>query len=234
MVLDGHEWPTYAKEESMRRRTWVVIATSILVLSGLATTFSSASTHLRTRTFEFDPDHTGIVAAAWVRNLGLPPANGHGRSGLLLSKNGLTTINASAGVVIEGVGGMALTELGFDARSGGHCGAGAPRFNVVTSDDVMHFVGCSYGTHTANTPAQGWQRIRVTGADAFPPFAANQTVKSLALVFDEGTDTGPDFSGLVVLDNIDVNGTLLSGPINGKNGEHDKHDKHDGDDENDE
>ncbi len=217
----------------MRRRTLAVMATSVLVLSGLATTFTSASTHLGARTFEFDPDHTGIVAAAAVRNLGLLAANGHGRSGLLLSKNGPTATNASAGVVIAGVRGMTFAELGFDVRSGGHCGAGAPRFNVVTSDDVTHFVGCSYGVHTANTPAQGWQRIRFTGADAFPPFAADQSVKSLSIVFDEGTDTGPDFSGLVVLDNIDVNGTLLSGPSNGKNGDHDRHDKHDGDDEDD-
>ncbi len=227
------EEPTYAKGESMRRRTGVVIATSVLILFGLATTFTSASIKLRTRTFEFDPDHTGIVVAAWVRNLGLPAANGHGRPGLLLSKNGPTATNASAGLVIEGVGGMMIAELGFDVRSGGHCGAGAPRFNVVTSDDVMHFVGCSYGIHAANTPAQGWQRVRFTGADAVPSFAADQTVKSLSIVFDEGTDTGPDFSGLVVLDNIDVNGTLFSGPSNGKNGEHRQHDEHDGDEEDD-
>jgi hypothetical protein len=208
----------------MRRRTWVVVATSAILLFGLATGSTSASTPLRTSTFEFDPDHTGIVAAAWVRNLGLPAADGHGRAGLLLSKNGPTATNASAGVVIHGAAGMALTELGFDVRAGGHCGAGAPRFNVVTSDDVTHFVGCSAGIHTASAPAQGWQRVRFTGADAFPPFTATQMVKSLSIVFDEGTDTGPDFSGLVVLDHIDVNGTLISGPNRAKHREHDDHD----------
>ena len=40
-------------------------------------------------------------------------------------------------------------------------------------------------------------------------------VKSIAIVFDEGTDTGPDFVGLAVLDNIDVNGHLAGrGPGN--------------------
>jgi len=31
-------------------------------------------------------------------------------------------------------------------------------------------------------------------------------------VFDEGTDTDPDFSGMVVLDNLDINGVLIGGP----------------------
>jgi hypothetical protein len=34
-------------------------------------------------------------------------------------------------------------------------------------------------------------------------------VKSISIVFDEGQDTGPDNFGLAVLDNIDVNGTLV-------------------------
>ena len=34
-------------------------------------------------------------------------------------------------------------------------------------------------------------------------------------MFDEGTDTGPDFFGAAILDNIDVNGTLVGqGPGN--------------------
>ncbi len=38
---------------------------------------------------------------------------------------------------------------------------------------------------------------------------SGKTVKSLSIVFDEGQDTGPDNFGLAVLDNIDVNGTLV-------------------------
>jgi hypothetical protein len=33
-------------------------------------------------------------------------------------------------------------------------------------------------------------------------------VVHIDVVFDEGTDTGPDFFGAAVLDNIDVNGIL--------------------------
>jgi len=34
-------------------------------------------------------------------------------------------------------------------------------------------------------------------------------VTRIVIVFDEGTDTGPDFFGAAILDNIDVNGTLV-------------------------
>ena len=210
----------------MSRRFWVTITTGALVMFGLATTISSAQTALRSHTFEFDPDHTGIVAAAWVHNLGVSPEGAKGRPGLVLSKNGLTATNASAGIVIEGVRGMTLTELGFDVRLGGHCGAGAPRFNVVTSDQATHFVGCIYGTHFANVPTQGWQRVRFTGADAVPAIAAGQTIDSLSIVFDEGTDTGPDLSGLVVLANIDVNGTILPAMSETQGGKHNGRGKH--------
>ena len=35
------------------------------------------------------------------------------------------------------------------------------------------------------------------------------TVDRLSIVFDEGQDTGPDNFGAAVLDNIDVNGTMV-------------------------
>jgi hypothetical protein len=165
--------------------------------------------------FEFDPGHTGIAAAAWVKHLGLPQGNDKNRFGLILSKNGTTPTNASAGLVVNGVKGLHLTELGFDVRNGGHCGAGAPRFNVTTSDGVTRFYGCTYGTHTPNTPAPGWQRVRFSTSVTYPgapAFTSGLTVNSISIVFDEGTDIGPDFSGMVVLDNIDVNGVLIGAP----------------------
>jgi hypothetical protein len=165
--------------------------------------------------FEYDPGHTGIVAAAWVKHLGLPQGNDKNRFGLILSKNGTTPTNASAGLVVNGVKGLHLTELGFDVRNGGHCGAGAPRFNVVTNDGVTRFYGCTYGTHTPSTPAPGWQRVRYLTSVSYPgapAFTSGLTVTSISIDFDEGTDIGPDFSGMVVLDNIDVNGALIGAP----------------------
>jgi hypothetical protein len=60
-------------------------------------------------------------------------------------------------------------------------------------------------------------------------------VSSIQIVFDEGQDTGgPDNFGLAVLDNVDVNGTLVGrGDNAGNNGNHNGKNKDEGDDNND-
>ncbi len=170
--------------------------------------------------FVFDPGNTGTVMADWVKQLGLPDPLGDSNYGLLLSKNAFTTTNAASFVDIRGVKGIVLSDLGYDVRSGGHCGAGAPRFNVVTADGVTHFIGCNSPLPTsgavpttADGATTGWQRLRWTNmAAAFPPIAPGSTVQSIFVVFDEGVDIGPDFSGMVVIDNIDVNSVLIGQP----------------------
>jgi len=157
--------------------------------------------------------------------------------GLLLAKTGPTNNDASAGAVIVGVKGVKLTELGYDIRKpgsgtganvpsqndprGSHCGAGAPRFNIVTAEEPtdIYFLGCNSPPPDSDFSGQGWQRLRWGGT--FPLLAfkngtvltpiSNKTVKRLSIVFDEGQDAsgGPDIFGLAVLDNIDVNGTLV-------------------------
>jgi hypothetical protein len=143
--------------------------------------------------------------------------------GLLLVKTGPTNNDASAGATLEGVRGITLTELGYDIRKpvdpfdprGSHCGAGAPRFNVTTSDNVLHFVGCASPPPVQQPPpGNGWIRLRWTAAElalAFPPIAPGSTVKSISIVFDEGQDPSgaPDQFGAAILDNIDVNGVLV-------------------------
>ena len=136
--------------------------------------------------------------------------------GLLLVKTGPTPNFAAAGADIKGVDGITLTEIGYDLRKptnfsdarGSHCGAGAPRFNVVTQDDVTHFIGCSSPPPVQQQVGAGWLRLRWDPAAAFPPVTSGETVKSISIVFDEGQDTGPDFFGLAVLDNIDINGAI--------------------------
>ena len=170
------------------------------------------------------PAAAEIVTADWIKGIGLPdngganfngtnsadiPNNKDDRNGLLLSKNGATANCSAAGAKIDGFGDkLMITELGFDYRNGTHCGGGAPRFNVVASDG-FHFVGnCSVGTSTpAPQDPSAWTRIRFTPAQAFPPIAAGAIVKSIEIVFDEGTDGGPG-AGLAVIDNIDINGVL--------------------------
>lgn len=184
----------------------------------------SSEQHFQVVPFEFDPGHSGIVTAAWVRHLGLPDDTGNQSFGLLLSKNGNSSTFASAGASLRGVRRMTLTELGYDVRNGGHCGAGAPRFNVVTNDGVLHFIGCnspsptvSAAPATADGATTGWKRLRWTPAQAFPPISANAKVRSIVIIFDEGVDAtgGPDQSGFAVIDNIAVNGVIVDKPGGG-------------------
>jgi hypothetical protein len=160
--------------------------------------------------------------------------------GLFLAKTGPTSNFASAGAVVTGVQGITLNELGYDLRKpgtgaglttpgvdqndprGSHCGAGAPRFNIVLADDPndTFFIGCNSPPPDSNLSGLGWQRLRWGNNGttpvpliAFGPSGATnisgRTVKRLSIVFDEGQDTGPDNFGFAVLDNIDINGTLV-------------------------
>ena len=169
--------------------------------------------------------------------------------GLLLAKTGPTGNVASAVAEVSGVQGMILTELGYDVRKpgsaaadprGSHCGAGAPRFNVVTQEGVTHFVGCNSPLANVTAASAGWLRLRWTSAQLLAAgIATNAQVKSITIVFDEGQDTGPDNFGLAVLDNIDVNGTLTGAGQSSNNGNGhgkghgEKHDKNHGNGNND-
>lgn len=181
------------------------IVYTVGMLVGIAALLLAANS-FKTLPGTFDPDHTGIISSAWVAGIGLPDA-GNSNHGLYLAKDGPTATNAAAFAQIDGVAGIKLTELGYDVKDGGHCSGGAPRFNVTASDG-FHFVGaCTNGTVTG-IPAAGWTTYRFSDAQAFPPIDPNATVSSIAIVFDE--------QGSVVIDNIDVNGTLMGKPGNAK------------------
>jgi hypothetical protein len=141
--------------------------------------------------------------------------------GLLLSKNGATSDCSSAGAQIFGVEGMTVTstfQVGFDYRNGGHCGAGAPRFNIDT-DMGFFFVGCANAPQTPapQDPAE-WSRTRsvltTCGSECFPgPVPLGARIKSIDIVFDEGTDMANNDTqgvGLAVVDNIDIDGALIT------------------------
>ena len=179
-----------------------------------------------------------IVTSAWLGGMGLPDNGGANTTadhatnankrdphrGLLLSKNGPTADCSSAGARIRGFRESTLTELGFDYRNGTHCGAGAPRFNITSTLGFTYFAGCLHGTKTpAPQDPLEWTRVRfTTTAQIFPadplapPFVfgpGGTQVRSLSILYDEGTDTATDEDprgvGLSVLDNIDVNGELI-------------------------
>jgi hypothetical protein len=158
--------------------------------------------------------------------------------GLLLVKTGPQNNDASAGATLKGVSGVSLYELGYDIRKpglfavipptqgslddrGSHCGAGSPRFNVVIGGNRF-FIGCSSPPPTMEVIGDGWLRLRwgspvlpllAFGGDCPDPNVAcdisGRPVDSISILFDEGQDIGPDYFGAAVLDNVDVNGTLV-------------------------
>jgi len=148
--------------------------------------------------------------------------------GLLLAKTGPTANNASATARLQDVPSH-VTELGYDIRKpgadtsagvrGSHCGAGAPRFDIVTRSGHIFFIGCNSPPATTQTPGLGFIRLRWEGTTlAFPQRATDTPtalsaldVRSITIVFDEAQDAGgaPDQFGAAILDNVDVNGTLV-------------------------
>jgi hypothetical protein len=164
-------------------------------------------------------DFTGVSGTAPYSDIGCPSGDtsDNHNQGLLLVKTGPTANFAAAQADINGVRGIHLTELGYDIRkprsvadlSGSQCGAGAPRFDVVTSDNVDHFVGCVSPTPGTTDVGLGWLRLRYNPLLAFPPILPTDTVKTITIIFDEGQDVAPWNFGLAVLDNIDINGTLI-------------------------
>jgi len=186
------------------------------------------------------PAGSRIVTSAWLGGMGLPDNGGQNvgsepkdnpnkqdpHLGLLLSKNGTTADCSAAEAEITGVEGITVNaefHLGFDYRNGGHCGAGAPRFDVSyrqpDGTDGSSFVGgCSNDhqpTGAPQDPAQ-WTRVRFETSDqteSFPPIPQGSRIKSISIAFDEGTDTANNDTegvGLAVLDNIDINGRLIT------------------------
>ena len=173
------------------------------------------------------PAGNKIVTAAWLNGLGLPDngtANPGGtvQQGLLLSKNGPTPNCSAAGANITGfASGGTLSALGFDYRLGGHCGGGAPRILVTDASNATYAFGCNTGTASAapQDPAN-WTRVTYNAAGA--PYPGAETfifgvtpVKSIEIIFDEGTDTAnppgdPEGVGLATIDNIRINNTFIT------------------------
>ncbi len=182
------------------------------------------------------PAGSAFVTAEWMKGLGLPdkgqpnsnpadprdnPAKRDRHFGLLLSKNGPTPDCSAAGARISGTPkSFVLNELGFDFHNGGHCGGGSPRFNAITPDGLIYFIGCFHGSRTpAPQEPTAWTRIRFNSQSVHPQVASNPPfqfgvtrVAQLVIVADEGPDQGTGLGGLIVLDNLVLNGHVETGP----------------------
>jgi hypothetical protein len=179
---------------------------------------SEAESQLAIQPVVTDPTNSGTVGAALLDAAGVPVSSqstsNSGNLALALSKTAHAPAGTSAGAQLVPAESLTkLTELGFDIRQGGHCTANSPHFVVVTSDDVTHVLtGCANGS-IQTAPAPGWIRMRfdpTNPAQVNIPIAPGQQIKSIAIVLDEGPEATPNLAGgLVVLDNIDVNGVII-------------------------
>lgn len=141
--------------------------------------------------------------AAWKGGEGLDDSSGAKDQALYFQKMTATTTFAAGVAVFNGFSGQqasSLLPLSFWYRADGHCGAGAPRFNVrVEGEPIPRFIGCASMLTTATTmddEGRVWIQKTFSG-----PWLTDGTVVGLAIVFDEGNDVGP---GYVYLDDIRV------------------------------
>src|SRR5260221_9319911 len=102
---------------------------NVVALSVAAAVIALAAQPIMVKPFVYDPGATGIITAAWVPHTGLPRSPGDvANHGLILQKDGATSVNAAAEAQVTGVAKMSTTSLalGFDYLTAGHCGTGSP------------------------------------------------------------------------------------------------------------
>jgi hypothetical protein len=144
--------------------------------------------------------------SSWKGGEGLPDSHGGANQALYLQKMTSTPTFAAGVAVIKGFEGQpvsALTGLEFWVGLDGHCGAGAPRFNIYVQPLVgpqqTLFVGCQEMVPGDTATAPSGREFQQRTYDL--PFPAVGTITGIAIVFDEGNDVG---KGFVYLDNITV------------------------------
>jgi hypothetical protein len=196
---------------------------------------TAASTANASGELKLHPDGFGSKSfAAWRPHEGLPDSKGNTNFGLYFQKMTTTATNAAGVARITGLEGQplsALVGLSWEHRIDGWCGAGAPRWDVIVTDESGNrgiiFFGCAASVHTPGS-AENWIKDTfiapgvstgepVAGIDPGFDGTGALTISELLIVFDEGTDI-PANPGFVVLDNITVNDTVFTGPADNGNG----------------
>jgi hypothetical protein len=185
----------------MRRILLVAMAIAMLLIVGVPQGAQAGDITLHPSGFG---EHS---YAAWKAHEGLPDSGGNKDQALYFQKMTSTATFAAAFAVFEGVAGMETAELGdlaFWYRDDGHCGAGAPRFNVRIQPPAgprqTLFFGCNSGMVPGDTRTDDEGRVwfeRRLPAGTIPP----GDVVSLSIAYDEGTELPP---GFVYLDDIEA------------------------------
>ena len=224
----------------MKKRLLAVALTAFL--ASIATTASAGQT-------TFHPSGFGPKSyGAWKAQQGLQDSRGKDFQAFYLQKM-VPTTTVAAGVALfkgfEGLPAEALEGLEWKHRTDGHCGAGAPRWNVNLVNEVSGnrstvFFGCFAAAHTPVSPPTDpgnhtWCRDTYVTSDIGAGIlaqtgqpASNLKVRNLAIVFDEGpeitvpeappcVDTGTPQGGFVYLDDIKVTANGVSHVWTGAN-----------------
>jgi hypothetical protein len=158
-------------------------------------------------TFTLHPSGFGEHSySAWNGQQGLPDLTGNQNQALYFQKMTSTATNAAGVAVIKGFEGLpfdSLTHLEFWVGADGHCGAGAPRFDVfvqpMAGPQQTVFIGCQEMTPGLTATGPSGRTFQQRSYDG--PFPSLGTITGIAIVFDEGNDVG---QGFVYLDNIAV------------------------------
>lgn len=200
----------------------IALAATVLALASSSVAFAQGNDKLTLHPNGF----RAHSHANWKAQEGLPDSKGNGNHALYMQKETATGEFAAALAVIKGLEGKspsALTGLEWEHRNDGHCGAGAPRWNLVLQDETGNFyfvfLGCAAAAHSPGS-GPNWTRdtysaaaIQTAVANSTPA-GANLTIAGLAIVFDEGQDQGV---GYTYLDNIKVNNKTWTGPTDNGN-----------------
>ena len=158
-------------------------------------------------TFTLHPSGFGEHSySAWKAHQGLPDSTGNQDQALYFQKMTSTATVAAGVAVIKGFEGLpfdSLTHLEFWYGTDGHCGAGAPRFDIFVQPTVgpqqSVFIGCQEMTPGPTEVAPSGRVFQQRSYDG--PFPLLGTITGISIVFDEGNDVG---RGFVYLDNITV------------------------------
>jgi hypothetical protein len=195
------------QEEPMTRFRWIALVAGFMLLVSSVGQAEAAPKKMKAQPWEFvgTAEECGVagedtVDAQWIAAEGMPGGD-NGNQALYLQKLGTTSNCAAAGATITGVEDLTgVLKLGYDIRDDGHCGAGAPRFNVYTNV-TTYFLGCASG---AGAPAGGWISV-----DHVLELGPDEVVQGIDILFDEGEDAG---AGYAYLDNIYVNDSVMGKP----------------------
>lgn len=181
-----------------------IVAAATVTAAFLVASLPASAAKLSLVPGVYNPGELEGISAQWVNLKTTGKAKALGQQVLKLEKNQPTSADAAAGADVVGIAGTPVDMLKGLCWTvvDGHCGAGAPRWNIYLDADkngeldTVVFLGCmSAGEDGCFTADEIAAAVAATGAPADAP------IMYLQIIFDEGNDVGP---GYVVLKNVAV------------------------------